>query len=58
MKLVKYAYSMNVGDWMVILCIGIYLGITISYLYSKLWWKAVYYFAAAVLNISVLAMKS
>jgi hypothetical protein len=50
--------NMNIGDWLVLLCIVIYFGITVSYLCSRQWWKAAYYFFAAMLNVSVLAMKS
>ena len=49
---------MSLGDKAAIVCILIYLLISVCYCFSREWWKAVYYFAALVLNVAVLAMKS
>ncbi len=48
---------MSLGDKAALLCIGFYLVISIAYCFSRDWWKAVYYLAALVLNVAVLAMK-
>lgn len=55
---VSYLLGLSFGDRMVLLCIGIYLLITFSYLLSREWWKALYYLAATILNVAVPAMKS
>lgn len=54
----RYFLGLSFGDKLVLVCIGIYLAITISYLFSREWWKSVYYLAATILNVAVLAMKA
>jgi hypothetical protein len=49
---------MTLGDRIAALCIVLYLVGTIAYWCNREWWKGTYYLAAAVLNISIIMMKS
>lgn len=45
------------GDWFVYCLITFNAGAMISYAWAGHWWKAVYWFAVIILNVSLLKLK-
>jgi hypothetical protein len=49
---------MTLGDKIAAVCILLYIIVAVAYCWNREWWKAVYYLAAAVLNVAVVMMKT
>jgi hypothetical protein len=56
--MMQLLHSLSWGDRIAWISILLYVAAMVAYLCGRQWWKATYFFAAALINVSVMMMKS